>query len=148
MDRDARYDDADEFRRELDGFVGARASDMKGELSALLTRLFPGQEARQAQWERAATSVRVPKHTMPPPAPVPIASTSMIEVADPSEPDQEAAAPISSDEPKVESKPKVETTASKVASPKGSASASASLNATDKPSALARARPRSSRLGT
>ena len=109
VDRDARYDDADEFRRELDGFVGARASDMKGELSALLTRLFPGQEARQAQWERAATSVRVPKHTMPPPAPVPIASTSMIEVADPSEPDQEAAAPISSDEPKVESKPKVET---------------------------------------
>jgi hypothetical protein len=44
--------------------------------------------------------------------------------------------------------PKVETTTSKLASAKGSASASASLNSIDKPSATARSRPRSSRLGT
>ncbi len=44
--------------------------------------------------------------------------------------------------------PKVETTASKVASAKGSASASASLNVTLRPSASARMRPRSSRLDT
>jgi serine/threonine-protein kinase len=80
-DRDARYETADELRKELDDFVGDRASLMKIELSALLTGLFPGQEARQARWEEAATSVRLPMHTMPPPAPVPIASTSMLENA-------------------------------------------------------------------
>jgi serine/threonine protein kinase len=78
-DRDARYETADEFRKELDEFVGARAPLMKDELAAMLTRLFPGQEARQARWEQAAASVRMPMHTMPPPAPVPIASTNMLE---------------------------------------------------------------------
>lgn len=77
-DRDARYETADDFRKELDEFVGARAPQMKDELAAMLTRLFPGQEARQARWEQAAASVRMPMHTMPPPAPVPIASTNML----------------------------------------------------------------------
>ena len=94
-DRDARYDDADEFRKELDGFIGARESEMKGELASMLTRLFPGQEERQARWEKAATSVRVPKFTMKPPAPVPVASASMLELAEDSAPQQMAAAPTS-----------------------------------------------------
>ncbi len=82
VDRDARYETADEFRKELDEFIGGRAPEMKEELASLLTRLFPGQEALQAKWEAAATSHRVPQFTMPPPAPVPVASTSMLEVAD------------------------------------------------------------------
>lgn len=92
-DKDARYETADELRAELDAYIGARAPQMNEELASLLTRLFPGQEARQAKWERAATSVRVPMHTMPPPAPVPIASTSMLEVAEESVPDQPALEP-------------------------------------------------------
>jgi serine/threonine-protein kinase len=93
-DRDARYETADEFRKELDELIGARAPEMNDELASLLTRLFPGQEARQAKWERAATSQRVPMHTMPPPAPVPVASTSMLEVAEDSSRQQPAAKPI------------------------------------------------------
>jgi serine/threonine protein kinase len=85
-DRDARYETADEFRKELDEFVGARAPLMKDELAAMLTRLYPGQEARQARWEQAAASVRMPMHTMPPPAPVPIASTNMLESGEDSGP--------------------------------------------------------------
>jgi serine/threonine-protein kinase len=82
-DPDARYETADELRKELDEFVGTpRVHAMNDELAALLTRLFPGQEERQATWERAATSVRMPMHTMPPPAPVPVASTSMLEMVD------------------------------------------------------------------
>jgi serine/threonine protein kinase len=88
-DRDARYETADELRKELDEFVGARLPEMKEELSALLTDLFPGQEARQARWEQAATSVRLPMHTMPPPAPVPVASTSLLGNGEPSAPEIE-----------------------------------------------------------
>jgi serine/threonine-protein kinase len=92
VDRDARYETADELRKELDELIGARAPQMKDELSSLLTRLYPGEEALQAKWERAATSVHVPQFTMPPPAPVPVASTSMLEVADePSDPQQPVA---------------------------------------------------------
>jgi serine/threonine-protein kinase len=90
IDRDARYETADEFRKELDDFVGARAPQMKDELASLLTRLFPGQEERQATWERAAASVRMPVHTMPPPAPVPVASTSMLEPDSASDRDSDA----------------------------------------------------------
>ena len=83
VDRDARYETADDFRKELDEFVAEQSEpEMDEQLAALLTRLYPGQEARQAKWERAATSVRVPMHTMRPPVPVPVASTSMLEQAD------------------------------------------------------------------
>ena len=75
---DDRYDTSDDLRRALDAYVGARAPQMHEELGALLSRLFPGQEARQAKWEKAATSVRAPNYTMPPPAPVPTASSSML----------------------------------------------------------------------
>lgn len=91
-DRDARYETADEFRKELDEFIADRSPQMKDELSAMLTELFPGQEARQAKWERAATSVRMPVHTMPPPAPVPIASSSLLEEAEESAPELATAA--------------------------------------------------------
>ena len=75
---DDRYDTSDDLRRALDAYVGARAPQMHEDLGALLSRLFPGQEARQAKWEKAATSVRAPNYTMPPPAPVPTASSSML----------------------------------------------------------------------
>jgi eukaryotic-like serine/threonine-protein kinase len=93
-DRDARYETADEFRKELDEFIEAeqRSVSMGEELSAMLTRLFPGQEELQAKWARAASSVRLPVHTMPPPAPVPVVSASMLEDADESGPDLEKAA--------------------------------------------------------
>jgi serine/threonine-protein kinase len=88
QDPDKRYPSSEALGAELDAFVGARRPAMKGELAALLTRLFPGQEARQARWERAATSVHLPMATMPPPAPVPTASSSMLEVEADAEPDQ------------------------------------------------------------
>jgi serine/threonine-protein kinase len=86
--RDERYATCDDLRAALDAYVGV---GMKDELASLLTRLFPGQEARQARWERAATSVQIAAHTMPPPAPVPTASSSMLDDDD-SEADQPGAA--------------------------------------------------------
>ncbi len=91
---DDRYDTSDDLRTALDAYVGNRAPQMHEELGALLSRLFPGQEARQAKWEKAATSVRAPNYTMPPPAPVPIASSSMLAETDAeSEPAVPSAAP-------------------------------------------------------
>jgi len=113
-DKDARYETADEFRKELDEYIGERADQMKEELAGLLTQLFPGQEARQALWEVAASSVRMPKYTMHPPAPVPSASTSMIEAAEESVPDQQA---ISSDDARdsANAKAKVDSSGAKAA---------------------------------
>jgi serine/threonine-protein kinase len=91
--RDERYATSDDLRAALDAYVG---EGMKEELAALLTRLFPGQEARQARWERAATSVRVAAHTMPPPAPVPTASSSMLE--DDGEANEPSAVPAEEEE--------------------------------------------------
>ena len=91
---DDRYDTSEDLRKALDAYVGNRAPQMHEELGALLSRLFPGQEARQAKWEMAATSVRAPNYTMPPPAPVPIASSSMLAEKDAeSEPAGPAATP-------------------------------------------------------
>jgi serine/threonine-protein kinase len=73
-DKEKRHPTADAVRRELDAFVGD-ASDMPQELSKLLETLFPGQDERYAEWTKAATSPRAPKMTMPPPAPVPTASS-------------------------------------------------------------------------
>lgn len=129
-DRDARYETADEFRKELDDLIGARAPEMKDELASLLTRLFPGQEARQAKWERAATSQRVPTHTMPPPAPVPVASTSMLEAAEDSS-REPAAKPAAEPSEKLEAianvKPSAKADAD--ASPEAKADASAKAEA-------------------
>lgn len=79
---DARFASADAMRAALDEFVKDFTKDsgtMKEQLAQLVSELFPGQEQKLEEWARAATSVRVPKHTMPPPAPVPIASSSLLE---------------------------------------------------------------------
>lgn len=77
-DPDERYASARAMQRDLDMFVKDAAA-MKIELATLVSELFPGQEQRHEEWARKATSVRVPKHTMPPPAPVPIASSSLLD---------------------------------------------------------------------
>lgn len=77
-DPNERFASADEMRRALDAFANDGAA-MKAELAKLVSDLFPGQEQKLEEWARAATSVRVPKHTMPPPAPVPIASSSLLD---------------------------------------------------------------------
>ncbi len=93
-DPNDRYETADAFREALDRFVHStpRAEEVQTELASLLTRLFPGQQAEQATWEHAAVSVRSPIHTMPPPAPVPIASTGLRDVAGEPKPKQVAQA--------------------------------------------------------
>lgn len=78
-DRDQRYATAADVMKDLDAFAGAENAAYEEELSALLGELFPGQEAKQAQWMRSASSVRMPMHTMPPPAPVPTASSTLLE---------------------------------------------------------------------
>jgi serine/threonine-protein kinase len=77
-DRDERYPSAEEMRAELDTF--ARTTGPHGpKLAALVTRLFPGAEEREAKWLKAATSVNIPAATMAPPAMVPIASSSLLD---------------------------------------------------------------------
>ncbi len=81
-DRDERYATAEEMRTDLDAF--ARASGPHAhKLATLVERLFPGGEARQAKWLRDAAAVRIPAATMAPPAPVPIASSSLLEEDNP-----------------------------------------------------------------
>lgn len=77
-DPELRYSTAEEMRRDLDAFVDD-ATGMKKELSTLLARLFPGQQFEYAKWLRDVTSVRPPKGTMPPPAPLPTASSTLLE---------------------------------------------------------------------
>jgi serine/threonine protein kinase len=77
-DKEDRFPTAEAMRKELDAFV-ADTDAMPKELTKLLERLFPGQEQRYEEWTKAATSVRVPKVTMPPPAPVPTASSTMLD---------------------------------------------------------------------
>jgi eukaryotic-like serine/threonine-protein kinase len=72
-----RYATADELRAALDAFVGD-ASRMADELADLMERHFPDDEADYAEWLREAQSVRVPSHpVVPPPAQIPVASTSL-----------------------------------------------------------------------
>lgn len=76
VDRDERYATAEELRTDLDAL--ARTSGPHGpKVAALVSRLFPGAEARQAKWLHDAAAIR--EGTMTPPAPVPIASSSMLE---------------------------------------------------------------------
>ncbi len=80
-DRDERYQTAAEMRTDLDAFARLSAPHMP-KAAALVSRLFPGGEARQAKWLRDAASVRVASTTtLPPPAPVPIASSSLLDEA-------------------------------------------------------------------
>jgi hypothetical protein len=66
------------MRAALDAFVGD-ATDLHAELAKLVSRTFPGDEEKHEQWLRDATGVRVPKHTLPPPHSVPMASSSLLE---------------------------------------------------------------------
>jgi serine/threonine-protein kinase len=80
-DREERYQTGAELRTDLDAF--ARSTTPYGaKVSALVSRLFPGGEALQAKWLRDASAVRLPAGspiaTLPPPAPVPIASSSLL----------------------------------------------------------------------
>jgi eukaryotic-like serine/threonine-protein kinase len=77
-DRDERYTSAEEMRTDLDAFARSSGPHVQ-KLAALVERLFPGGEARQAKWLRDAASSRIPAATMAPPAPVPIASSSLLE---------------------------------------------------------------------
>ncbi len=78
-ERDARYPTAADVMADLDAFVGRGTQALQAELCVILQKLFPGQEAKQAQWMRTASSVQMPMHTLPPPAPVPTASSSMFD---------------------------------------------------------------------
>lgn len=77
-DRDERYATAEEMRTDLDAFARATAPHVQ-KIAQLVSRLFPGGEARQAKWLRDAAAVRIAAGTMAPPAPVPIASSSLLE---------------------------------------------------------------------
>jgi serine/threonine-protein kinase len=78
VSRDERYATAEELRTDLDAF--ARASGPHPQkIGALINELFPGGEARQAKWLRDAAGVRITDGTFVPPAPVPIASSSLLE---------------------------------------------------------------------
>ncbi|MFO0736390.1 MAG: protein kinase [Labilithrix sp.] len=80
VDRDERYATAEEMRTDLDAF--ARTTGPHGpKVATLVSRLFPGGEARQAKWLHDAAAIR--EGTMTPPAPVPIASSSMLEASGP-----------------------------------------------------------------
>jgi serine/threonine-protein kinase len=78
-DRDERYATAADMQKDLDAFVGAAAERMPGELAMLLKGMFPGEEEKYVEWLRDATGTRIPRHTMPPPAPVPTASSTLLE---------------------------------------------------------------------
>ncbi len=80
-DRDERYATAEEMRTDLDAFARTSAPHPQ-KVAALVSRLFPGGEARQEKFLRQAASIRIPATTMEPPAPVPIASSSGIADAD------------------------------------------------------------------
>ena len=76
VDRDERYATAEEMRTDLDKFA-RKTGPHAPKVAALVSRLFPGAEARQAKWLHDAAAIR--EGTMTPPAPVPIASSSMLE---------------------------------------------------------------------
>jgi serine/threonine-protein kinase len=81
-DRDERYATAEEMRTDLDAFARITAPHAP-KVAAMISRLFPGGEARQAKWLRDAAAVRLPVDTMAPPAPVPIASSSLLSQREP-----------------------------------------------------------------
>lgn len=80
IDRDERYATAEEMRTDLDRFA-RQTGPHAPKVATLVSRLFPGAEARQAKWLHDAAAIR--EGTMTPPAPVPIASSSMLETEGP-----------------------------------------------------------------
>jgi serine/threonine-protein kinase len=78
VDRDERYATAEEMRTDLDAFARTTGPHAP-KVAALVSRLFPGAEARQAKWLHDAAAIK--EGTMTPPAPVPIASSSMLDAS-------------------------------------------------------------------
>lgn len=76
---DERYATAEEMRTDLDRFARTTGPHAP-KVAALVERLFPGSEMQDSEWLRGAASVRTPALTMAPPAPVPIASSSLLDV--------------------------------------------------------------------
>jgi serine/threonine-protein kinase len=77
-DPDERYATAEEMRTDLDAFARASAPHVI-KVSKIVTRLFPEGEARLTKWMHDAAG-RVPgERTLMPPAPVPIASSTLLE---------------------------------------------------------------------
>ncbi len=90
---DERYATAKELAAALDAFVGD-SSDLPAELSLLLERLFPDDEANYEDWLTEAQSVRVPSHPMvAPPTLVPFASSTLLKAAAPAEPSPSPSSP-------------------------------------------------------
>src|SRR5262249_30550319 len=77
-DRDERYATAEEMRTDLDAFARTTGPHVQ-RVAALVSRLFPGGEARQAKFLHDAAAIHIPTDTLSPPAPVPIASSSLLE---------------------------------------------------------------------
>ena len=101
VDRDERYATAEEMRTDLDAFA-RKTGPHAPKVATLVSRLFPGDEARQAKWLHDAAAIR--EGTMTPPAPVPIASSSMLEAGAPrkfpsSQNNQRVAPPLPSPAP-------------------------------------------------
>lgn len=78
-----RYATAAEIARDLDAFVAAREEEeMTRELASLMLRLFPQDLKRHDSWRRGAVSPASPLATVPPPPlPVPVASSNMVDDA-------------------------------------------------------------------
>lgn len=75
-----RYATTEELRRDLDALVGD-ASDMPAALSALLARVFPGQQAQHDEWLRDVR-FRESMRTIPPPTPLATASSTLLAPSD------------------------------------------------------------------
>jgi serine/threonine-protein kinase len=80
-DRDRRYPTADAMRADLDAFVDDGGGEMKAELAALVSRTFPGEEARHRSWRAETMTARKLATVPPPPIPVPTASSNLMRAA-------------------------------------------------------------------
>lgn len=58
-DPENRYQTAEAMRADLDAFANDTQGEMKAELAALVSRLFPGEAAKDSSWRRAAASLKV-----------------------------------------------------------------------------------------
>ncbi len=71
-----RYATTDDLRRDLDALL-SDASGMPAALSALLARVFPGQQAQHDEWLRDVR-FRESMRTIPPPTPLATASSTLL----------------------------------------------------------------------
>lgn len=76
-DREERYPTADGMATDLDVVAAASLLDMPGELTRLLSRLFPGERSKYSTWHDEAIAVRAMATVAPPPMPVPLPSSNL-----------------------------------------------------------------------